>query len=341
VVTLRRRLLFPGLLVVLMAVPESAFSQAVTVAVDRENLRASPEGNLLAEVLRGTTLQLGPSRGPWREVTLEGWIWSPSVRDERRDGHDLVVAAPDGENLRDGPGGAMIARVRAGMRLQRLETRGNWVRVRRTAWIWAASIARDAPAPAVAEPAPAARPEPAPPGRREFATAGAGGLVILTQPAGDTIARVPRGATVEVLGREGGWTRVRIEGWMATGASPVADTDTAILRDIERAEILDNPERFRGRLVEWTIQFIALQQAERFRTDFTPGQYFMLARGPDEDVGFVYLAVPEQWLEDVRRLTPLERIRVLGRLRIPRSALTDAPILDLLDLSPATDTGTP
>ncbi|HUE77051.1 MAG TPA: hypothetical protein VMM83_03840, partial [Longimicrobiales bacterium] len=122
-----------------------------------------------------------------------------------------------------------------------------------------------------------------------------------------------------------------------TFASSLSADDAAgaaVLRDVSTAELAEAPERFRGRLVEWTIQFIALQEAERFRTDFVEGEPFMLARGPADETGFVYVAVPPDRVEEVTRLTPLERVRVLARVRSARSSLTGAPVLDLLELRP-------
>jgi hypothetical protein len=345
-----RRSPVTGLLLVLLALPGAGLAQTGAVSVERENFRATPRGVILAEVLQGTVLPLGEAADGWRQAALDGWIWAPSLREERRGGHDLVVAPPEGENLRAGPSGEMIARLRPGMRLDYVETSGNWVRVRRTGWIWQQSLAIQArdPVPAPA-PAPAQTPvartvaeTPAPPSSvtgtpsgpgREFATAGDRGLTVLTQPAGDTLARIQSGASVEVLAREGDWARVRVEGWTSMAGGAPVDTATGVLRGISRSDLVRTPDRFRGRLVEWSVQFIALQQAERFRTDFVEGEPFILARGPDDDAGFVYIAVPPERLDEVRRLEPLEQVRILGRIRTARSALTEAPVLDLMELT--------
>jgi hypothetical protein len=351
-----------SLSILLLALPAATGAQTGAVIPERENLRAAPRGVVIAEVLRGTRLPVGAARDGWREATLEGWVWAASVRSERRDGHHLVVTAGGGENLRAIPNGDIIARLRTGMLLDSLGAEGNWLRVRRSAWVWDASVSMEAPAaPTAAAPGPAAtanppaptatpRAAPAPratpaarvtpgaaePGAaraREFATAGSGGVVVLTQPAGDTAARVPRGGSLEVVAREGDWSRVRIDGWVFTAALSVDDTATAVLRDVGREVLRRDPDRYRGRLVEWTVQFISLQNAERFRTEFLEGEPFILARGPGDDAGFVYLAVPAERLAEVQRLAPLQRVRVLGRVRVARSPLTDAPVLDLLEIT--------
>jgi hypothetical protein len=320
----------------LAAAPAAVLAQMGTVVAERENFRAGPQGSILAELPSGTVLELGAARDGWREAVLEGWIWGPSVRTDRRDGHDLMVAVDGGENLRGAPGGDVIARLRNGMRLDRLEARGDWVRVRRTGWIWGASIragtSAQARPSADAAGGGGAAGAVAPP-TREFAAAGSRGLLVLGQPAGDTVARIPAGATFEVLGREGEWARVRVDGWAPVAALAGGFDAAAVLRGVNRDDLRQNPDRYRGRILEWTVQYISLQQAERFRTDFAEGEPFILARGPGEEAGFIYLAVPADRLRDAQQLAPLDRIRVLGRVRSARSPLTDAPVLDLLEMT--------
>jgi hypothetical protein len=156
--------------------------------------------------------------------------------------------------------------------------------------------------------------------------------VVLARPAGDTLGRIRQGASVEVLARDGDWARVRVDGWVYTGARPADAADAAVLRDIDRESLQRDSERYHGRIVELTVQFISLQEAESFRTEFREGEPFVLARGPGDDVGFVYLAVPAERLAEVKRLDPLQRVRVLGRVRFGRSPLTDAPVIDLLEI---------
>lgn len=325
-----------------------ADAQTGRVRVARENFRAAPSGIILAEVRSGTELPLGERRDRWRQAALEGWVWSGSVREERVDGHDLVVSASGGENLRGVPNGPILARLRTGMRLDRLEERERWIRVRRTGWVWEPSLEVD-PEQATPPPLPQGTPNAAPPGgdgarprdagsaggAPEFTVAGSRGTTVLESPNGDTLARVAPGASVQVLAREGDWARVRVEGWTFTSSLSAGDTTAPpVLRDVSAATLAEDPDAYRGRVVEWTIQFIAIQQAERFRTDFLEGEPFILARGPGDEPGFVYVAVPPDRAEEARRLDPLQRVRVLGRVRTARSPLTGAPVLDLLELRP-------
>ncbi len=309
----------------LVALAGPAGAQSGTVTAERENLRIAPGGNVLAEVMAGTELTLGSVRGNWRQATLDGWVWALSVEESRRGELDLIVLPPEGENLRMAPNGEAIARLRPGMRLQRVEEAGDWLRVRRTGWIWGPSLAVSERAAAPAE--------------ASAITAGPRGMAFLNRPAGDTLGRIQQGARAEVLAREGDWARIRVEGWAFVGENGDADP-TAVLREVTRTQLAQNPARYRGRMIEWPLQFIALQQAERFRSDFQEGEPFLLARGPGDDVGFVYIAVPPERVEEVRALAPLERISILARVRTGRSALTDSPVLELLQVT-RTDTDRP
>ena len=55
--------------------------------------------------------------------------------------------------------------------------------------------------------------------------------------------------------------------------------------------------------------------------------------GNGAGTGFVYVAVPPERVGEVEGLIPLERIRVVGRIRTGAAALTGNPILDLLSLT--------
>jgi len=136
-----------------------------------------------------------------------------------------------------------------------------------------------------------------------------------------------------VLARDGDWVRVRLEGWAFAASLGTDSAAPGVLRGVTREELQAEPDLYRGRLVEWTVQFIALREAEQFRTDFLPGERFILSRGPGEDPGFVYVAVPEELRAEVASLSPLQRIRVLGRIRSAESPLTGAPVLDLLEIT--------
>jgi hypothetical protein len=97
--------------------------------------------------------------------------------------------------------------------------------------------------------------------------------------------------------------------------------------------VVQNPEVHRGAVVSWDLQFISMEEAERVRTDFFEGEPFLLTRSTSSGRTFVYVAVPPERLGEVEGLVPLERIRVVGRVRTGSAALTGNPVLDLMELS--------
>jgi hypothetical protein len=160
------------------------------------------------------------------------------------------------------------------------------------------------------------------------AAAPAARVVLQAAPDGDTLAVLPAGTRVQALGRRGEWTRVRVEGWTrsAVPGAPAAGLTPSLLR----AE----PEAHRGQNVAWSARFLALQRADPVRTDFTPGELYVLARDPNEEAGFVYIAVtPEQALA-VRRLLPMQKFAFVARVRHGASPLMGHPVLELVELRP-------
>jgi hypothetical protein len=338
---------FPGL----AGMPGQLQAQDAVVRVE-ENVRFEPQGVIIARLQAGTPVRVESRDGPWSRITFEGMVWENSL--QLRDGgsFDLIVSAAEGENLRTEPAGAIVGRLFNGTLLNEVSRGGGWIRVRRTAWMWSASLqetgggtpapaapspARQTP-PAAATPAPAAAPPgPTPPAAApasDWVRAGPRGSAVLSAPDGDTLGLARSGAELRVMGREGNWARVRMEGWVwlpsaeATGGEPRSDV---ILRDVTPAGIAREPERYRGRLVAITVQHISVERAESIRTDFLEGEAFLLTRSVESDRTFVYLAIPDELLAEVRRLQPLERLEVVGRVRAGAAALTGNPVLDLVE----------
>lgn len=153
--------------------------------------------------------------------------------------------------------------------------------------------------------------------------------VILSRPGGDTLARLASDDGLQVVGREGEWVRVRLEGWTR---APVVERIAVEPGQPSFGEIQAEPARHRGREVRWSAEFLSLQRAEPPRTDLAPGESFLLVRNPNGEPGFLYVAVPANLESSVRGLTPLQRFRFMARVRTGRSALTGHPVLDLVQL---------
>jgi hypothetical protein len=313
---------------------ELAAQATARVRAAEENFRREPNGTPVATVLRGAEFPLLAEQGGWAQVELQGWVWAPSLAATTREGFNLRVAATAGENLRVSPQGDVRARLLEGCLLDRVGSSGNWVQVRRTGWLWKASLEISGSAAAAAADASAppslagGEPDPRPPPVITATTP----LVVYATPDGDTVATFESGAQAQVLGRTGDWVRIRVDGWVYGPAaldSALTFDDTG---DLSPAQLRADPARYRGALVRWRVQFISLRSAERTRTDFAEGEPFIHARGPAGDAGFVYLAVPEELLSVAEALQPLDYVTVVGRVRTGRSSMLGSPVIDLTDI---------
>jgi hypothetical protein len=149
-------------------------------------------------------------------------------------------------------------------------------------------------------------------------------------PPTPAIGQLAKGATVDVIGREREWVRVRLEGWVRDSDLTVADST---LRPLSAADLRSDPAGSQGKLVQWEVEAISLQTADALRTGLQPGEQYLLALGPGAEKTLVYLAVPESLLPTARNLRPLASITVTARVRNGRSEPAGVPILDLQSIS--------
>ncbi len=327
-----------GLLLILFLVPLPtecggflAAQELATVLVE-ENLRAEPQGVAVGRLSAGAAFPVLEVDGRWVRVEVEGWIWTPSTRSTDRPGFDLEVSASPQENLRAEPRGAIIARLLEGALLERVEEVPGWTLVRRVAWVWGPSVDLGSapPSPVSSE---SGRPS-SPRGSDAWWRSGPMGAPILSAPDGDTLARATPNTQLQVLAREGNWVRVRLEGWSWAPEGEGRDTlGLPAVSDASPEAVSQDPDAYRGSVVSWDLQFVSLERAEKVRTDFYEGEPFLLTRSSGSGTGFVYVAVPPERVGEVDGLIPLERIRVVGRIRTGSAALTGNPILDLLELT--------
>ena len=322
-----------------------------------------PGGAVLASVPAGTELKLaGKTRGEWTEASLNGWIYTPSTDHSSRKGFDLVVTPKDGENLRVAPNKDVVARLRTGMLLERIGSRGKWSEVRRLGWVptsalSAASGGAVAKAPAAkattAKP-PAAKRSPA---KAAPATADAAGYAPSDTPAGtepDSLAAdrievahgtqlfVTPGATAvgalqpglsgRVLARSGDWVRVQLEGWVR--AADLQNSTAGVLRGVTAEEIRADPGRYIGKTVEWQVQLIAVQTADELRPEMPSGQPYLLTRGPLPESGFVYVMIDPAQADRFRALAPLQALTIRAVVRASRTKYLETPVVELLRADP-------
>ena len=330
----RLNLAFIGVLVWLPVASADAQRPSL-VQRDNETFLSDPGGTRLGRIYSGAPVTPGPTRSGHTEVTLNGWVFRSSLQPSNRDGHTLAIARGPEENLRQTPNGRVLARLVQGCLLDEVERRGEWVHVRRSGWVASAAFTRGAAT--AAAPAPPPRPETtatrAPPPAEDVDPRRAVArrrLQLFRAPDAAPAGTIDAGTPVRITARAGGWVRVEAQGWVRENEIRVSDS--AILTGVSAAELRAQPEEFRGKLLRWAIQFISLQTADELRPDFTPGQRYILARGPAPEYAFIYLVVPADKLDEVLRLEPLARVEVVARVVNGRSAYLSNPILELVDL---------
>jgi hypothetical protein len=318
-------------------------------------------GKVFGTLRTGAEVSAGPTRAGWTEVTVEGWIVESSVGRDVRDGFQIGVSAAQGENLRAEPNGRVLARLRYGALLERTGRRGNWVKVRRTGWVPRAAVEREVET-AAAPPAPAARREragergrgreraaaPAPKSdsvRTDSVSRPLPPTPALSPPPEEPRIQVTRstplhaapdaaelgmlqpGLNGRVLTRAGEWVRVQLEGWVHAGdVGPPAD---GAMVGVSAAELRAEPARYQGQLVEWRLQFIAVQEADELRSELPAGQPFLLTRGPLPEPGFVYVILPRAQAEQFRTLPALQELVVHVRIKAPRTKYLTTPVVEL------------
>ena len=329
---------------------------------------SGPNGRELATIRAGAALRAATGSGATRQghsqVTLDGYV-DASLLGPGRDSFPNVVKAPSGARLRaEGRGDASIlADLRDGMGVAIISRSGSWVRVRRTGWVATTALtapAADAGTPRGAAPRPpqgrqAAPPTPPSPGRggpqqppvaapdttgrlpaappvAQPVPPGAlrplGNVALRTAPDGRALATVDSAAILAPLARADGWTRVRLEGWIRD--DQLLPADTALQLSLSGADLRAAPDRYRGTVVRWEVEFISIQKADQLRRDLRSGEPYILARGPGRESGLLYVAIPPALLPEMERLQPLDVITITARVRVGRSEPAGVPVLDLI-----------
>ena len=322
-----------------LVTPSSLFAQA-TVTAPTE-VRAAPRGAPIATVREGTEVRVRDRRGTLSRITLEGYIHR-DLLGGRRDSFAVSVRAPSGARLRASPAldARTIANLRDGMGLTQVSRRGEWVRVRRVAWIPSTRL-RTEPPPETREQAGSVETTqaPAPPSvatRAPDPPVGNGltptrQTVIRTGPDGDSIGGVRPGAVVVPLARDRDWVRVRVEGWVRE--SELQTMDSTVQTRLSAADLRADPEGTRGVVVRWTVQVLSpIQRADPLRRELGENEPYIIARGPDTENALLYLAVPPSMLDAVSSIAPLTNAVITARVRTGRSSPVGVPILDLVSI---------
>jgi hypothetical protein len=326
-------------LILALVVTSSLAAQATVTAASR--LRAEPRGTPVATVLRGTPVRVEARVGDFTRVTLEGYLHRDLIGG-RRQSFARSVRAPSGARLRAAPNARSrtVAMLRDGMGITEISRSGQWVHVRRNAWI-ASSLLRVDPAEDARElatstgsvdttppdpPAPAAQSSPP-----SEALTPLRETVIRVAPEGDSIGEVGPGAVLVPLARDRDWVRVRVEAWVRE--NELRAMDSTIMTRMSAADLRADPEGTRGVMLRWNVQVLSpIQRADVLRRELAQDEPYLIARGPDQESALLYLAVPPSLLEVAGAMTPLTNVVITARVRTGRSAPVGVPILDLLSI---------
>jgi hypothetical protein len=305
------------------------------------DLHREPQGTPLVTLPAGAPVEAGPARGDWREVTVEGWIYTPSTSPTRRDGFDLVVTENEGENLRRSPNGPVVGRAREGTLLERVGQKGKWTQVRREGWVPRGAVqapaganrraAQPAQGTAARRPAAGTKPAPSAPvetGPDPFRIARETGLS--ATPEGPSVGTLQTGIPTRVLGRTGEWARVRVEGWVRE--ADLQPNEGGALAGVTAAEVRAAPDRYVGQQLDWRLQIISVQIADELRAEMAPGQPYLLTRGPLPEPGFVYVAIPPDQVERFRALPPLHEAVLRVAIRAARTRYLTTPVAELVSV---------
>lgn len=307
-----------------LATPARA-QQAATVRRDGEPIFADPGGVALGRIAVGVAVAAQDRRDGDTQFQLDGWIFAASLQPDRRQGHELSVS-PGEENLRTAPNGRVVARLVHGALLDEVERSGGWVHVRRSVWIAAGALAPAAAAGAATGDSSAG--QGADPRRAVLRRR----AQLFSAPDSAATGALEAGVPVRVTQRAGGWARIEAQGWVPDSELRPAGGQAA--GGVTAADLRASPEEWKGKVLRWTIQFIALQTADELRSDFALGQRYILARGPAPEYAFVYIIVPPDKVDEVSRLRPLDSVTVLAVVKSGRSAYLANPILELQDIVP-------
>lgn len=304
------------------------------VVVERTDLKWSATGRTLGWLAPGASVERIGGRDGWTRARVRGWVRGEALVPA---GDALAIGPAEAGLTGPPPGRAALGALARGVEVRRIATEGEWYEIELIAWLPDGATGPP-PAPAGAPPA-AVSPRPEPVATRPAAApAGDGGAVsrlaarsgLRAVPEGPVLADLPAGMVVRAGETRGGWTRVVIEGWVPRGAIEAGE-EGDLSPD---AVALAGPQTFAGRPVTWTLEHVAVQEADEWRTDFRPGEVFELARVPGTSGRYVYLALPQGMAPHFRELAPFERIRVSGTIRTGRSELTGNPIVDVTRVHP-------
>lgn len=273
------------------------FDVGVTAAAG-ENLRATPDGAVLARLRTGALFKKVGTRGGWTQVQRTVWIAAAAL------GAPAPATTANAQTpTRPTPAAPTPAPAPTGGR------------------------AEPGPVPTAAAPtmADTAQPDSLTQAGRRLRLARPADLYLA--PEKGRLGSLAGGATVQPIARARGWVRVRVDGWVRE-----QDVDGRIATDadiVTAADVRANPAKFEGRPVDWRVQFVAVRTADELRPELPSGQPYALVRGPLPEPGFVYLSLTEEQAQRFRKLSPLAELSIRGIIRTGRTRYTGTAVVEL------------
>jgi hypothetical protein len=315
-------------------------------------LRGTPGGDVVGVSSRDITTPVELAQTTFVRVSIDGFVEATALR-YTADRSRGEVSGAAGTTLRAAANGASatVAELRRSTYVFPARAGGSfpapkagaWIPVRRSLWVDVSRLTtRPVASRATTPAATAARSDSVKPDSVATPAAPAidpsaptletrGPSSLQAGPGGDVLANIPGGVRLVPLGRENGWMRVRIEGWLPDSAVEAAGTRSA--GSLSAADLRANPSGTVGRLVRWSVESLSFQTADELRKGLTPGEAYLLARGPGAERAVLYLALPDSLVARAQALPPLAEITITARVRTGRSQPSGVPVLDLLDLA--------
>ncbi len=317
--------------------------------------RASPDGHTVAQLRGGATVQRATTRGAWTRVKLSGYLHR-SVVGGKRDTFAISAHAVGGALLRRLPSkkGAVVALLTDGTGVTQVSRHGEWFRVERTGWVVTIALAKSPASTVASRPRRAtatdkrAAPKPhatdttdavaegdvtpdSTPAAPPAALAVEHRATLYLAPDAQAVGSIDSTTRVTPLARDRGWVRVQVEGWVRE--QDLGPADSNVLTTISAADLRAQPDKYRGQMVRWQVQKIAIETADPLRKGMAPDEPYILARGPAQENSLLYLALPLSLVDQAKRIDPLAMFIVTARVRNGRSEPAGVPLLDVLSIA--------
>jgi hypothetical protein len=148
-------------------------------------------------------------------------------------------------------------------------------------------------------------------------------------PDGALVGQALTGSSVVPVRTAGDWVKIRLEGWvprtaLAESAAPSGPVTVAM--------VVAAPDAYSGARVTWALELIAVEEADQARSDFSPGEHYLLTRSAVGEREYVYVTLPAALASKLDALPSFTSLTVRGVVRTGRSALVGNPIVELQDL---------